>query len=301
MKKDNNQHKTIGLRIDVDTYRGTKYGVPALLEILNKYQIKATFYFSVGPDNMGRHLWRLFKPAFLIKMLKSNAAGLYGPEIIFMGTLFPGPLIGKRLARQIKAVYDAGHEIGLHAWDHHKIQSKIDRLTVSELINLLKKGSRELEKITGKFPVSSAAPGWRCNDNMLKAKATLPFKYNSDCRGDFIFKPDIEKAQIQIPVTLPTYDELIGNNGVSDKNYNSVLIKKLKSDELNILTIHAEVEGGKCSEMFDEFLEKTIKEGWIYNTLGSFIPDDLNLIPYGQIEPKNFEGREGWLAVQSEK
>ncbi|MDD5699233.1 MAG: polysaccharide deacetylase family protein [Victivallaceae bacterium] len=293
----------IGLRIDVDTWRGTKTGVPNLNALLNKYGIRATYYFSVGPDNMGRHLWRLLKPAFAWKMLRTNAAGLYGPEIIFMGTLWPGPQIGRRLGYVIKATAAAGHEIGLHAWDHHRIQARIDKMTRAQIRESLTRGVDCLTAVCGRPPVTSAVPGWRCTDVLLEEEAAQPFTYNSDCRGSCIFRPVVNgkiMEQIQVPVTLPTYDEVLGRNGINDGNYNDFMLAQLKPGRLNVLTIHAEAEGGRCLPIFEQYLRQAQNAGWSFVPLGELVAAAGD-VPEGQIVPKSFPGREGWLGVQEEK
>jgi hypothetical protein len=41
----------LALKVDVDTYRGTREGVPRLVEILARHGAAATFLFSLGPDH----------------------------------------------------------------------------------------------------------------------------------------------------------------------------------------------------------------------------------------------------------
>ena len=292
----------LGLRIDVDTFRGTREGIPRLRKILGTYGIRATFYLTVGPDNMGRHLFRLVNPKFIVKMVKSSAPSLYGWEIIFNGVLRPGPVIGKKLGKTIAALKDDGHEIGLHAWDHHAWQTRIRKMDKTGVREHLKKASDILFDITGKRAVTSAAPGWRSTDTSLEVKEEFGFLYNSDCRGNSVFFPLVSRKQLsvpQVPVTLPTYDEVIGRNGISQNSYNDRILSLLRPNRLNVLTIHAEVEGGCCASMFSEFLNKALHMDITVIPLGKII-EHFPPKKCSRITKRTFPGRQGWLSVQKE-
>ncbi len=287
-----------GLRIDVDTYRGTKTGVPNLCRLLKARGIRATFFFSVGPDNMGRHLWRLLRPAFLLKMLRSRAASLYGWDILLKGTFWPGPLIGSKSGPEIRAAAADGHEIGVHAWDHQAWQSRIDRMDAAEIDRDLRRAFDELTRIVGAPPTCSAAPGWKATPLVLARKSAFPFRFNSDCRGDRIFVPVVDGAplQVQVPVTLPTYDEAIGHGGLTDATYNDFLLSKFDPTGLNILTIHAEVEGDSRLPLFEQFLDRARERGIDFSPLGDFA--ERTPLDRGEIVPGAIPGREGWVAIQ---
>jgi len=290
----------IGLRIDVDTFRGTKYGVPALCRLLADHSVSASFFFSVGPDNMGRHLWRLIRPRFFLKMLRTKASSLYGWDILFRGTLWPGPVIGRKLGHIIRSVSDAGHEAGLHAWDHHGWQANIERMKSDAIFRSLDRGVALLTGILGRQPTCSAVPAWKCNDLVLLEKTKFPFSYNSDCRGEEIFSPLVRgKAlpQPQIPVTLPTYDEVIGHNGISDTNYNEYMLSLMGPEKLNVLTVHAEVEGIICLEMFDRFLKMAQSIGAEVVPLKALLSTSRG-IRFSTIAAKEIPGRNGWVSCQ---
>ena len=294
-----NDGAVVGLRVDVDTFRGTRDGVPKLLALLAWKNIHASFFFSVGPDNMGRHLWRLFKPAFLAKMIRSRASQLYGWDILLRGTLWRGPLIGRRWQSIIRETADAGHEIGLHAWDHHRWQERVERMSRRQIRAELDKGLKALSRILGRPVHCSAAPGWKCTEEVLLEKQSLGFLYNSDCRGAHIFCPVVEGAHLtpQIPVTLPTYDEVIARHDISDSNYNRYLLSLIRSRSLNVLAVHAEVEGIARAKLFAELLETACRSRVRFVPLGSLLRDSVRT-PDGAIAMAPIHGREGTVCRQ---
>ena len=290
----------LGLRIDVDTWRGTRVGVPNLLETLRAHGVKATFFFCVGPDNMGRHLWRLLRPAFLVKILRTRAASLYGWDILLRGTFWPGPRIGRGLAPVIRAAAQAGHEVGLHAWDHWRWQARLDRMDRAGIRGQLQRGMTALTDILGRPPACSATPAWMCNDAVLEEKTAFSFTFNSDCRGRSLFRPVVGGKpldQPQIPTTLPTYDELMGRDGITAETYNDRLLSLLNPNGLNVLTIHAEAEGGIARGLFEDFLRRAEAKGIRPVPLGRLLAE-AGTIPEGRLVPGAVAGREGWAAVQ---
>ena len=288
-----------GLRIDVDTLRGTSIGVPNLIDLLARYHIRASFFFSVGPDNMGRHLWRLVRPAFLIKMIRTRAASLYGWDIIRRGTMWPGPVIGKKCPGPIRDAAATGHEVGLHAWDHHRWQARVERMDQYAITREIQRGYDLLTDILGRSPNCAAAPSWQVTPDALKALDQFPFRFLSDCRGHSIFRPVVDGRQLchaQVPTTLPTYDELIGLECTAE-TYNSHLLDMIQPESLNVLTIHAEAEGISCLPLFQDFLDKARQRDIVFEPLCDILSQTKKKVT-SVIHKSTVTGRDGWLACQ---
>src|SRR5712691_2823268 len=75
----------LALKVDVDTYRGTKRGVPRLVELLKKHGAGATFLFSLGPDHTGRAIKRVFRSGFVRKVSRVSVLSHYGLRTLQIG------------------------------------------------------------------------------------------------------------------------------------------------------------------------------------------------------------------------
>src|SRR4029078_8724722 len=104
----------LAIKVDVDTDRGTRVGVPALMALFRELDVSATFLFSLGPDNTGRAIKRIFSRGVIGKVIRTNGVGMYGVRTLFNGVLWPGPHIGRRNEPIMRMVANSGHEVGIH-------------------------------------------------------------------------------------------------------------------------------------------------------------------------------------------
>lgn len=290
----------VALKVDVDTYIGTRDGVPRLLEILGRFGIRATFYFSLGPDNSGKALRRIFKPGFLKKQLRSGAPSAFGLRTLLSGTLLPAPVIGKKLPDVMRSVERAGHEAGIHCWDHVKWHDCLPWFPKSATALELGKAGALFEEVFGHQALTTAAPGWTVTADSLDVQDAMQLAFASDSRGTAPFYPEMGGRTfrtLQIPTTWPTMDELLGADGITPATINDRYLALLKPG-LNVHTIHTEFEGAGMADVFTDLLVRLTARNVTFVTLSEAAAKFGADAPAAPLAMTEIPGRAMPVAVQ---
>lgn len=294
----------LALKIDVDTLRGTLEGVPALIDLLKKSGCRATFFFSVGPDNTGRALRRIFRRGFLSKVRRTSVLKHYGLRTLTRGLVLPGPRIARRAGHVLRQARAEGFEIGVHAYDHVRWQDHVVRRGWKWASRELARAYHDFLYAVGEPPRAHAAAGWQLNDATPWLEGQMAFRYASDTRGHEPFLParhGTPAACPQLPTTLPTLDELIGLNGMSEADAADEILQ-LSAQPLpwgHVYTLHAEFEGMALAPTFARMLDAWRKRGVEFLALA-----DLNklldpaALPWHEIAMRSVRGRSGLVACQ---
>ena len=302
----------LALKIDVDTLRGTREGVPALVDTLKRAQADATFLFSLGPDHTGRALRRVFRRGFFDfaqKVSRTSVLEHYGLRTLLYGTLLPGPDIGRRAGDVMRSVRDAGYEVGVHCFDHTTWQDFVSRRGEDWTRDQMLRAVHRFREVFGAKPLVHGAAGWQMNEAALELEEELGFAYASDTRGDTPFVPLLSPATPlpqrrsacpQLPTTLPTLDELIGVEGVTADNVHQALLERTRIARANhVFTLHAELEGMKLLPVFRRLIEGWHAQGYQLVSMRTlFAGLDIGSLPTRRVQVGSIPGRSGTLAVQ---
>ncbi len=294
----------IALKVDVDTLRGTLEGVPRLLRLFDEFHVHATFLFSLGPDHTGRALLRIFRPGFLTKVRRTSVARHYGFKTLLYGTLLPGPDIARRGREVMRACVTAGHEVGIHAYDHVKWQDRVACRDARWTELEMRYACDAFTQVFATAPRTHGAAGWQINPHALALEQRFAFDYASDTRGRCAYYPMLDGVRSlcpQLPTTLPTLDELIGRDGTTETNVHERVFAASRCilPQGHIYTLHAELEGLRLLPVMRELLTLWRGNGArIGNLRAVYAALDLERLPTHRVDRGQVPGRSGALAIQ---
>ena len=295
----------LALKIDADTCLGTREGVPRLWEAFESRGLKASFFLSLGPDNSGRALWRVFgRPGFLAKMFRTRAPATYGLKTLFYGTLLPAPIIGQGQERLVRGLLEAGHEVGLHAWDHVAWHDRLWRMSPARVRTEVDRGLSAFMALAGSPPQGFAAPAWRISPTAIEARLEAGLLYTSATRGTGPYWPSFEGRTyglLEIPTTLPTADEVLGQDGIDSRNLSDFFLRRIMVPGLHVLTVHAEMEGRGLAPSLERLLDACLDQGVSFTRLvdlASLILERPEEIPTADVVRAAVPGRPGKVSHQ---
>ena len=289
----------LAIKIDVDTWRGTREGVPRLADLLDKHGAAATFLFSLGPDHTGRAMRRVFRPGFFSKVKRTSVVEHYGVKTLLYGTLLPGPDIGRDCAEGMRQVRDAGFEVGIHCWDHARWQDYVASMDASWTEREMRLAFDRFREVFGAEARTWGAAGWQTNRHAAWVQESH-CDYASDTRGRSPFLPlwnGVRWGCPQLPTTLPTLDEVLG---LQDDVVAHILAIS-EEPRAHVFTAHAELEGGKLMARFEALLEGWKRQSYeLVSTRALFESLDVDSLPKCEVVYGEVPGRSGTLALQGD-
>jgi undecaprenyl phosphate-alpha-L-ara4FN deformylase len=295
----------LALKVDVDTDRGTRIGVPSVAADCGEFGAPACFLFSLGPDQTGRAVTRVLRPGFFGKVSRTSVLEIYGLRTLLSGTLLPAPHIGRRNAGAMRAVRDAGFEVGIHCYNHYRWQDHLAGMDLPAVRAEFALAGDEFSRVFGTRALTAGAAGWQSNALSREVYDEAGLLYSSDTRGTHPYLPRVGGRvfrTVEIPSTLPTLDELMGRPGFPDSAIPGHLMSLLRPDRLNVFTLHAEIEGMRRRALFRDFLEACRRSGVAFVRLGeearSILGDRQSLPTCDQVMAA-VDGRSGLVATQA--
>lgn len=294
----------IGLRVAVATLRGTREGVPALVEILRRQGAGATFLFALGPDRTGRALRRVFQPGFAGKARRTGVVAHFGMRTLMYGTILPSPDIARRGGDVMRMTRDAGFETGVHGYDPLRWQAGVAAGDAAWTAGEMRLACERYTDVFKEPPRVHGAAGWQMNLHALRLTQRLGFEYCTDGRGTHPHLPFWNAEPVrcpQFPTTLPTLDELIGLDGVDATNVADRVLGLTETPAAagHVFTLHAELEGLRYARVFEQLVAGWKAQGWTPGSLRSLYESVEPLaLPRCSVGLGTVPGRSGTLFVQ---
>ncbi|HVE50761.1 MAG TPA: polysaccharide deacetylase family protein [Casimicrobiaceae bacterium] len=265
----------LALKVDVATLKGTRVGVPALVDVLQRQGVNATFFFTFGPDPGSRVLRRVW----------------------------PAMDIGRRARATLSSVAEAGFETGVRGHDASRWIAEVAEADATWTAAAMQRAIDRYRDAFGEAPRTHAAAAWQMSRHALRFSQRLGFDYASDGRGVGphlpVWNGELVRC-VQLPTTLPTLDELASAWHVADEGLaNEMLAFTAQSSGDHVFSLRAEVEGIAMLATFEQLVMGWKAQGYEVVALRTLYESlDSATLPRSEVGIGTVPGRRETLFVQ---
>ncbi len=207
----------------------------------------------------------------------------------------------------MRSVRDAGFEVGIHCWDHIRWQDGVAHANAAWTHAEMQRACDRFTEIFKQDPRTHGAAGWQMNVHALRLTQRLGFDYCSDGRGIGPHLPVWNGELVrcpQLPTTLPTLDELLGRDGITEHNVAAHVLALTAEprDTGHVFTLHAELEGMQLAGVLEQLLAGWKAQGWQLVSMRTLF-ESLQALPMPRCMTglAAIPGRSGTLLVQGQE
>ena len=223
------------LRIDLESSRGIKKGLPKILDLLKKYNLKASFYLVMGGES---NILELLKYRKKLSSAAERKIKVFPKWELLRMMLLPSDFVREN-EEILRRIIREGHELGIHAWKHRAWTRGLEQINAEKHINL---AMEKYRKMFGIYPVSFAAPAFNTNKKIIEILDRKNISVISDLDGEESFKIAGSKIT-NVPITIkgenntPIIEYLV-TKGYSDNSILNYLKNKIRNNRLSVIYIH---------------------------------------------------------------
>lgn len=259
----------LALRIDVPGY-AARSALPVLVDVLRANGASASFVFALGPDWLGRSL-------------------------------------AQHCAGTLKQVRNACFDLGTYGWRSKQWMKQVERADATWTTTQFERMTRTFAKVLEVPPTLHAAPGWCSNPHALRLTQRYEFTCASDTRGRHPFIP-VWNGEIvrcpQIPVTLPTLDELVTSPRQDPAAVIDTLLALTANPPLHghVFSLKATRSLGKTPLPLEQLLTGWREQGYevvSVQTLAARL--DVDKLPRHEVVTGKVPGYNGTLLLQGDE
>ncbi len=258
------------MRIDIDGRMGLRKGVPNLLEVLRRTDVRASFFTVMGGESS------------IIDVLRYRGGpepswdDITLPKTEVLRTLFfPKDFVTEN-AGILEKILAEGHTLGPHGWKHRAWTRCLDKLDVDEQFKMMIAKYRRLFR---KKPRSFAGPAFKTNLRVLECLDKHGFLCAGDVQDGGAFHPVVGGKRfkhVQVPVTLRAHNtdpliEWFSGQGLSDdavvKKIAGMVVEREKRGALSVFYCHDFFEGIYKPHLVERVLKEVKGRGAEFATM----------------------------------